>query len=156
MDHLQENQDAQSILLEELLRTRPEGTLDLDYLHGFCRWFADHIKGFEGKDALRVWFAGCGTGEQVYLMASLMKATLKKVLSDVPTLKIIASDISENALKTARLASISQDLFIDFPEKILDAHFDRHGEESSCETNPSKRYSVCPPRHRQRCTISRY
>ncbi len=51
------------------------------------------------KDALRIWSAGCTTGEEPYSIAILLKEKIKEI--DFP-FSIIATDIDEDALEKAR------------------------------------------------------
>jgi two-component system, chemotaxis family, CheB/CheR fusion protein len=58
-------------------------------------------------DSLRIWVAGCSTGEEVYSLA----ITLLEFLggrSDAPRISIYGTDIKESSLKTARAAVYSQ------------------------------------------------
>ena len=54
-------------------------------------------------DTVRVWVAGCSTGEEVYSIAILLKEVLSE-LTNSPTLdiKLFATDIDTNALSLAR------------------------------------------------------
>jgi two-component system CheB/CheR fusion protein len=59
---------------------------------------------FDGKkseDQVRVWVAGCATGEEAYTLAMLLAEKLDDV-TDAPSIQIFASDIDEKAITTAR------------------------------------------------------
>jgi two-component system CheB/CheR fusion protein len=59
---------------------------------------------FEGKgadDAVRVWVAGCASGEEVYSIAMLMRERMERHEAP-PRVQIFATDIDEAALATAR------------------------------------------------------
>jgi two-component system CheB/CheR fusion protein len=59
---------------------------------------------FENKGAgghVRVWVAGCATGEEAYSLAMLLAEYAEK-LPAPPSLQVFASDIDEEALQTAR------------------------------------------------------
>ena len=59
---------------------------------------------FEGKDfsdQVRVWSVGCATGEEVYSLAMLLHEYADQ-LQRAPEIQIFATDISEDALETAR------------------------------------------------------
>ncbi|HEY1260603.1 MAG TPA: chemotaxis protein CheB, partial [Stellaceae bacterium] len=61
---------------------------------------------FEDKgadDELRVWIAGCSTGEEAYSIAILLREYSEK-LSSPPKIQIFATDIDETAMATARAA----------------------------------------------------
>jgi two-component system CheB/CheR fusion protein len=59
---------------------------------------------FENKgiaDTVRVWVAGCATGEEVYSLAILLREHMDK-LKALPKVQIFATDIDEAALAVAR------------------------------------------------------
>jgi two-component system, chemotaxis family, CheB/CheR fusion protein len=53
-------------------------------------------------DAIRVWVAGCATGEEAYSIAMLLSEALVERAGDF-TVKVFASDVDEDALATARI-----------------------------------------------------
>jgi two-component system CheB/CheR fusion protein len=59
---------------------------------------------FEGKDAddeVRVWVAGCSTGEEAYSIAILLREQCEKLLTP-PKVQVFATDIDETAMGIAR------------------------------------------------------
>lgn len=59
---------------------------------------------FEGKnssDQVRIWVAGCATGEEAYSLAMLCTEQLSDML-DAPKVQIFATDIDDAAIATAR------------------------------------------------------
>lgn len=59
---------------------------------------------FQGKDSsdqVRIWVAGCATGEEAYSLAMLCTEQLSGML-DVPRVQIFATDIDDAAIATAR------------------------------------------------------
>jgi two-component system CheB/CheR fusion protein len=101
----------------ELLETQPDEVHALfrDLLIGVTDFFRDPDafraletlvvpKLFEGKganDEVRVWVAGCSTGEEAYSIAILLREHQQKLLSP-PKVQIFATDIDENAMNVAR------------------------------------------------------
>ncbi len=64
---------------------------------------------FEGKgadDEVRVWIAGCSTGEEAYSIAILLREYLEQS-STPPKVQIFATDIDETAMGVARAARYS-------------------------------------------------
>ena len=53
------------------------------------------------KDQIRLWVAGCATGEEAYSIAMLL-AEKAEHLPDAPVVQIFATDIDENAIAAAR------------------------------------------------------
>src|SRR4029453_14299976 len=55
----------------------------------------------QGGDQVRVWCAGCATGEEAYSLAILL-AEYSASLIDAPTIQIFATDLDEAAVAHAR------------------------------------------------------
>ncbi len=64
------------------------------------------IKNKNPKIPLRIWVAGCATGEEAYSIAILFTEVMAKLKKQV-NIQIFASDIDNEALDFARMASIS-------------------------------------------------
>jgi len=82
---------------------------------------------FEGKgadDTVRVWVAGCSTGEEAYSIAILLREHMPKG-HNAPKLQIFASDIDEEALQVARTGRFSSAIARDVPAKWLERYFVR-------------------------------
>lgn len=67
------------------------------------------IKSKQGGTPIRIWVAGCSTGEEVYSLAILFIEFLNHHDLDIP-LQIFGTDISDSALKKARAGFYSEDL----------------------------------------------
>lgn len=73
---------------------------------------------------IRIWVAGCSTGEEVYSLA----ITLLEVLGDranVTPIKILATDVNERALEIARAGSYVENIAMDIAPDLLQRHFVR-------------------------------
>ena len=60
---------------------------------------------FEGKgtkDHVRVWVAGCATGEEAYSIAMLLSEAVDEAAVDTPAVQVFATDIDEWAISKAR------------------------------------------------------
>jgi two-component system CheB/CheR fusion protein len=66
-----------------------------------ARVFPEILKGRSPENAIRVWVAGCATGEEAYSVAICLTEFLERSGANVP-FKIFASDISERAVEKAR------------------------------------------------------
>jgi chemotaxis protein methyltransferase CheR len=104
------------------------------------RAFADHVlpavlekKRRLGDYTIRIWSAGCSTGEEPYTLAII----LREVIDDFNLWKIqiIASDITQNALKMARRGLYSERAVKDVPTIYLNKYFQTQGNF----------YQVLPP-----------
>ncbi|PCJ33341.1 MAG: chemotaxis protein CheR [Gammaproteobacteria bacterium] len=77
---------------------------------------------------IRIWSAGCSTGEEAYSIA----ITLKESLPDFDSwdIKILATDLDANVLEHGRLGVYQQERISALPESIVRRWF-RHGESEN-------------------------
>lgn len=80
----------------------------------------------KGENVLRLWSAGCSTGEEPYTMGIVLKEVLNSKLSQWD-IKIVASDISEKALKSAKAATYSDYSLRGVPPEIKQKYFIPNG-----------------------------
>ncbi|MBU1377019.1 MAG: protein-glutamate O-methyltransferase CheR [Alphaproteobacteria bacterium] len=76
-----------------------------------------------GGEPVRIWSAGCGTGQEIY--------SLTMLLADAPGLKVelFASDLSERSLEKAQSGRYSQfEVQRGLPARMLVRHFEKDGE----------------------------
>ena len=85
-------------------------------------------RGLERDHTLRVWAAGCATGEEAYSLAMLITELLGPELSQW-SIKIFATDVDEAAINFARRGLYSENLLRDVPADYKDRFFERvdHG-----------------------------
>lgn len=76
-----------------------------------------------GKKSLRIWSAGCSTGEEPYTLAILCSES--GLFDDSWQVDIIGTDISQRVLKTARKAVFSQSSFRATDGDAVDRYFSR-------------------------------
>ncbi len=88
---------------------------DTDAFHALETQVVPRLLAGRGADeTLRVWVAGCATGEEAYTLAMVLHESLQK--SGVPlTLQIFATDLDERALQTARAGSYPISIAEDVP-----------------------------------------
>jgi len=80
---------------------------------------------FEGKtaqDTLRVWVAGCASGEEAYSMAMLLTEHAAKI-PHPPKIQIFASDVDKEAIAEARLGQYNTSIVLDVSEERLQRFF---------------------------------
>lgn len=82
------------------------------------------------KDApLRIWVAGCATGEEAYSIAMVVADALGGPSAlQKDQVQIFATDIDEDALRVARTGRYSRAAMDDVPEAYVDAYFHRHDD----------------------------
>jgi two-component system, chemotaxis family, CheB/CheR fusion protein len=95
-------------------------------------------------DFIRIWSAGCATGEEAYAIAMLMAEALGKE-GFRQRVKIYATDVDEDALATARQAGYGAKEIQPVPEEFRQKYFDAVG--SRYVFNSDLRRSVIFGRH---------
>jgi chemotaxis protein methyltransferase CheR len=83
-------------------------------------------KRLNGGRRLKVWSAGCSSGEEPYTLAILLRESLVDAVDW--TVEVQANDISETVLKKARRGEYSQDVCANVAPDILARHFLQDGD----------------------------
>ena len=102
----------------------------------------DLVAGKGPGDQLRVWVAGCATGEEAYSIAILLKEAAAE-LPVSPKIMIFATDIDDRALELARAGRYTRAQLDSLPRHRLERWFIREGE----------RYCISP-QIRELCVFS--
>lgn len=107
-----------------------------DFLIGSTRFFRDPeawhfietqvlppmIESLKVQEQLRIWVAGCATGEEAYTMAMLVDEAISKSNKSL-TVKIFATDLDNSALETASKGiyplNISKDISVERRERYF-------------------------------------
>jgi len=77
------------------------------------------------RSPLRIWSAGCATGEEAFSLAMLFAEALSE--ERVRRMKIYATDADEDALAQARQASFEARQVTGVPQSFLDKYFEKTG-----------------------------
>ncbi|MCS4223670.1 two-component system CheB/CheR fusion protein, partial [Salinibacter ruber] len=102
---------------------------------------------FEDKapdDEVRVWVAGCATGEEAYSLAILLHE-YARALEAPPSIQVFATDVDTEGLATARAGVYPPTIAADVSEARLDRFFRR--ENDQYRVTPSLRNSVVFAEH---------
>jgi two-component system, chemotaxis family, CheB/CheR fusion protein len=78
------------------------------------------------KSPVRVWSAGCATGEEAYTLAMVLAETLGPDQFR-ERVKIYATDLDEDALQQARTGAYEASALADIPEELRDKYFEVSG-----------------------------
>src|SRR4051812_16445156 len=84
-----------------------------------------------GRHRIRIWSAGTSTGQEAYSLAMLVRELIDSSRGNLQEhhFKILASDISSEAIETAKRGSYSKaDIARGLSEARLRRHFTRHGD----------------------------
>jgi two-component system CheB/CheR fusion protein len=125
------------------MRSNPEeiDALFKDFLISVTRFFRDplefeamrpiirHLAQEERDSPIRIWVAGCATGEEAYSIAMLFAAELEAAGKfDKDALQIFATDIDTDALKQARIGRYSASALEDIPPDLAERYVERHDD----------------------------
>jgi two-component system CheB/CheR fusion protein len=102
---------------------------------------------FDGKspdEEVRVWVAGCATGEEAYSLAMLLQEHAH-TLGAPPELQVFATDVDPEGLDTARAGVYPPTIEADVADDRLDRFFRR--EDDQYRVTPSLRNSVVFAEH---------
>lgn len=124
----------------DVLRRNEQEVHDLskEFLVGVTRFFRDEAafeelrlkvipeitKNKKPTDTLKIWVAGCSTGEEVYSIAILMKEHLERT-NQTLDVKIFGSDINKEAIEFASKGCYSQVISEHVPAELLEKYFTR-------------------------------
>jgi two-component system CheB/CheR fusion protein len=78
----------------------------------------------DSREGIRVWVAGCSSGEEAYSLAILFDENLRSKGLDIPV-KIFATDVDEEAIATASTGAYSADIIQDVTIERIERYFDR-------------------------------
>lgn len=99
-----------------------------------------------GQEALRIWIAGCSTGEEVYSIAILL-AEYKEYSKQSRDVKIFATDIDQNAIDIASIGSYPESIAADIEPERLSHYFNYNEREGRYTINQTIRNMVVFARH---------
>lgn len=124
----------------EVLRQNEDEVHELskEFLVGVTRFFRDEpafeelrlkiipeiTKSKNASDPVKIWVAGCSTGEEVYSITILMKEHLNRLNLDLDV-KVFASDINREAIEIASRGVYGSNIAAHVPAEILDKYFVR-------------------------------
>lgn len=82
------------------------------------------IQGKVASEAVRIWVAGCSTGQEAYSMAIMMLEVLGERGASLPV-QIFATDLSDTAIAKARLGVFTKSEVTDVSPERLDRYFSK-------------------------------
>ncbi|GAA3084239.1 CheR family methyltransferase [Streptomyces rectiviolaceus] len=85
------------------------------------------ISGLGADDEIRVWSAGCSSGEEAYSLAIVFAEALG-IEESLNRVKIYATDVDEEALRDARAGQYPARNLESLAVELRDKYFERHGD----------------------------
>lgn len=123
LKYLQKNKEELRKLFDELLIGVTSFFRDKEaYLALEEKTIPQIIKNKIDGDTIRIWVAGCSTGEEAYSIAILFSEAISKQTKSLK-LQIFASDLDERAINTARLGIYPETIFTDVTPERLKRYF---------------------------------
>ncbi|MEO7522929.1 MAG: CheR family methyltransferase, partial [Ferruginibacter sp.] len=120
---LQDHPAEQDILYQDLLIPVTAFFRDAAIFENLCEKLLPAIfENRNGTTAVRLWIAGCSTGEEAYSIAICLHEYLGDSISGMK-IQLFATDISEKAIQKARIGSYRQRDLFGVSEKRLEAYF---------------------------------
>jgi len=104
----------------------------------------DIVRGKRTGEALRVWIAGCSTGEEAYSIAMLADECINES-QKVIELKIFATDLEQTYLDVASNGTYPESIRSEVPDARLKQYFGRVGDQ--LRVRPELRKTVIFARH---------
>lgn len=125
LTHLQNNKEEQDILYQDLLIPVTQFFRDPAIFDNLTKTiFPALLKSRKENEPLRVWVAGCSTGEEAYSMAICFQEYMTGKASNVK-MQLFATDISEIAIAKARSGIYTNNEIIGVSPERLQQFFTR-------------------------------
>jgi len=119
--YLKANPDEYNLLIKDLTINYTKFFRDSDVFLFLKKIILPKL--FSSKRWVRIWSAGCATGEEPYSLAILVHELLKRRLKDVKV-SIYASDLDRSALAKAESGEYTSRMVNGVEERILDRYFE--------------------------------
>ncbi|MEO6455125.1 MAG: chemotaxis protein CheB, partial [Ginsengibacter sp.] len=124
LDHLKKNEPEQDVLFHDLLIPVTSFFRDPLTFGTLCeKIFPQVFKNKVAENSLRIWIAGCSTGQEAYSIAMCICEYLSHHTSTVKV-QIFATDISDKSIKAARTGSYTKKELEGVSEERLNKFFD--------------------------------
>lgn len=123
--YLQANPDEFDFLIDDLTINYTKFFRDPDVYTFLKQVILPEL--FSSKRWVRIWSAGCATGEEPYSLSMLVHEVLKHRVKDF-RVTIYASDLDKNALAKARSGKYTCRMVQDVEERLLDRYFECENE----------------------------
>jgi chemotaxis protein methyltransferase CheR len=126
LDYVDEN-DAELLIMVDCLTTNYTGFYREPQHFEFLREAVFPSLNREGQERIRIWSAGCSSGEEAYSIAIEMKNGLTNIEKKGPL--ILATDISTRVLTIARAGVYEMNRLVNCPPEVLESSFADFGPE---------------------------
>ncbi|RYZ80465.1 MAG: hypothetical protein EOO68_37325, partial [Moraxellaceae bacterium] len=124
VDHLKSNPDEVDVFAKDTLISVTEFFRDATAFNLLGRYIKEVVAQKLEGDEIRIWCAGCATGEEAYSLTILVAEALGEKF-DRARVQIFATDVDTDALSTARQGWYQQSALHSVPAPIIDKYFEQ-------------------------------
>jgi two-component system CheB/CheR fusion protein len=125
VEHLKKNPTEAGILFNDLLINVTNFFRDSATMEHVKKQILPRIVGGKSSgEAVRIWVAGCSTGQEAYSMAMMMLEVLGANASNL-SIQIFATDLSDSAIAKARMGVFTKGEVLDISPARLDRFFSK-------------------------------
>lgn len=122
LSHLDNNHDEVIALSKELLISVTDFFRDTHAFKAIKLYVSEIVDKKSNGEAVRLWVAGCATGEEAYSLALLFLEEIENQQKEV-SLQVFATDIDEQALAVARKGSYSPHAINSLDSSFIEKYF---------------------------------
>lgn len=105
-----------------------------DYLYETI--FAQLVQRNAARKRIRIWSAGCSTGEEAYSIAACASEAIEQYRLSSWDIKILATDLDTNVLQTARDALYREERVEPIPKALRNKYFSKPDAQSMVSVSP--------------------
>ncbi|VEP18720.1 Protein-glutamate methylesterase [Hyella patelloides LEGE 07179] len=121
--YLESSESECQLLVQDFLIGSTRFFRDLEAWHFLeTKVFPSLVESLEEQQQLRIWVAGCATGEEAYTMAMLADEAARKANKSL-SVKIFATDLDSTSLETASKGIYSANIRKDISAERLERYF---------------------------------
>ncbi|EOR92948.1 Chemotaxis protein methyltransferase CheR [Arcticibacter svalbardensis MN12-7] len=132
VNHLRENPHEIDILFNELLIGVTKFFRDANAYSTLKNKLTIILKNKIDEEPVRVWVAGCSTGEEAYSLAILLLECASDLKEKyIPKIQIFATDLDSDAIERARTGCYRDNIIADVSAERLDKYFTKK-DDSYC------------------------
>ncbi|GLS26065.1 EAL domain-containing protein [Marinibactrum halimedae] len=128
-EYLKSNEEEVRAFVQDAFIVVSEFYRDVEQFDAFKDCLVEKLNAMPAPKFMRVWVAGCATGEEAYTIAMIFEE-IKKEQSNTFDYKILATDISDKAIGVARAACYPIEKLSNLPEGWCESYFDESKEAS--------------------------
>nr|WP_189404241.1 chemotaxis protein CheB [Alteromonas halophila] len=122
LSHLENNQDEVLALSKELLISVTDFFRDSHAFKAIKLYVSEIVEKKNTGESVRLWVAGCATGEEAYSLALLFLEEIENQQKDL-SLQVFATDIDDQALAVARKGAYSPHAVNSLDSRYIEKYF---------------------------------